>query len=123
MNRPGPRTAAASSFSVRRRCNPHCLSKKAARERGLKGQIWNVADDEPAPPQDVIAYAAALLSLEPPPEEPFVGARLSPMAREFYADNKRVSIAKAKSELGFAPAYPTYREGLRALAAMGQGSA
>jgi nucleoside-diphosphate-sugar epimerase len=91
--------------------------------RGLKGQIWNVADDEPAPPQDVIAYAAALLSLEPPPEEPFVGARLSLMAREFYADNKRVSIAKAKFELGFAPAYPTYREGLRALAAMGQGSA
>ena len=65
--------------------------------RGLNGQIWNVADDEPAPPQDVIAYAAALLGLEPPPEEPFDEARLSPMAREFYADNKRVSIAKAKA--------------------------
>jgi nucleoside-diphosphate-sugar epimerase len=91
--------------------------------RNLNGQIWNVADEEPAPPQDVIAYAATLLELEPPPEEPFVGARLSPMAREFYTNNKRVSIAKAKSELGFAPAYPTYREGLRALAAMGQGSA
>ena len=39
--------------------------------RGLKGQIWNVADDEPAPPQDVVAYAAALLGLPPPPEEPF----------------------------------------------------
>jgi dTDP-4-dehydrorhamnose reductase len=83
---------------------------------GLKGQIWNVADDEPAPPQDVVAYAAALLGLEPPAEEPFDQARLSPMAREFYADNKRVSIAKAKALLGFAPAYPTYREGLRALA-------
>ncbi len=69
----------------------------------------------------MIAYAAALLSLEPPPEEPFDEARLSPMAREFYADNKRVSIAKAKAELGFAPAYPTYREGLKALAAMGEG--
>jgi nucleoside-diphosphate-sugar epimerase len=91
--------------------------------RGLKGQIWNVADDEPAPPQDVVAYAAALLGLKPPPEEPFDEARLSPMAREFYADNKRVSIAKAKAELGFAPAYPTYREGLRALAAMGEGQA
>jgi hypothetical protein len=88
---------------------------------GLKGQIWNVADDEPAPPQDVIAYAAGLLGLDPPLEEPFEGARLSPMAREFYADNKRVSIAKAKAELGFAPAYPTYREGLKALAAMGEG--
>ena len=91
--------------------------------RGLKGQIWNVADDEPAPPQDVIAYAAALLGLEPPPEEPFDEAALSPMAREFYADNKRVSIAKAKAELGFAPAYPTYREGLKALAVAGEGRA
>ena len=89
----------------------------------LKGQIWNVADDEPAPPQDVIAYAAALLGVGPPPEEPFDQARLSPMAREFYADNKRVSIAKAKSELGFAPAYPTYREGLKALAEAGEGQA
>jgi nucleoside-diphosphate-sugar epimerase len=89
--------------------------------RGLKGQIWNVADEEPAPPQDVVAYAAALLGLEPPPEEPFDEARLSPMAREFYADNKRVSIAKAKVELGFMPAYPTYREGLKALAEAGEG--
>jgi nucleoside-diphosphate-sugar epimerase len=91
--------------------------------RDLKGQIWNVADEEPAPPQDVIAYAAALLGLKPPPEEPFEGAPLSQMAREFYADNKRVSIAKAKAELGFAPAYPTYREGLRALAEAGEGQA
>ena len=91
--------------------------------RDLKGQIWNVADDEPAPPQDVIVYAAALLGVEPPSEEPFDQARLSPMAREFYADNKRVSIAKAKSELGFAPAYPTYREGLKALAEAGEGQA
>jgi dTDP-4-dehydrorhamnose reductase len=89
--------------------------------RDLKGQIWNVADDEPAPPQDVIAYAAALLGVGAPPEEPFDQARLSPMAREFYADNKRVSIAKARAELGFAPAYPSYREGLTALAMMGEG--
>jgi nucleoside-diphosphate-sugar epimerase len=88
--------------------------------RGLKGQIWNVADGEPAPPQDVIAYAAGLLGLEPPPEEPYEGAQLSPMAREFYADNKRVSIAKAKAALGFTPAYPTYREGLKALAEAGE---
>jgi nucleoside-diphosphate-sugar epimerase len=92
-------------------------------KRDLEGQIWNVADDEPAPPQDVIAYAAALLEVGAPPEEPFDQARLSPMAREFYADNKRVSIAKAKSELGFAPAYPTYREGLKALAEAGEGQA
>jgi nucleoside-diphosphate-sugar epimerase len=91
--------------------------------RDLEGQIWNVADEEPAPPQDVIAYAAALLGVGPPPEEPFDQARLSPMAREFYADNKRVSIAKAKAILGFAPAYPTYREGLKALAEAGEGQA
>jgi len=104
------------------RAHVHDIAKISglALMRGLKGQIWNVADDEPAPPQDVIAYAAGLLGLEPPPEEPFEGAALSPMAREFYADNKRVSIAKAKAELGFAPAYPTYREGLKALAAMGE---
>jgi nucleoside-diphosphate-sugar epimerase len=90
---------------------------------GLEGQIYNVADDEPAAPQDVVAYAAALLGLEPPPEEPFSEALLSPMTAEFYADNKRVSIAKSKALLGFAPAYPTYREGLRALAEAGQGRA
>jgi len=89
--------------------------------RGLEGQVWNVADEEPAPPQDVVAYAAALLGLKPPPEEPFDQALLSPMTAEFYADNKRVSIAKAKAMLGFSPAYPTYREGLRALAEAGEG--
>jgi dTDP-4-dehydrorhamnose reductase len=89
--------------------------------RQVKGQIWNVADEEPAPPQDVVAYAAALLGVEPPPEEPFDEARLSSMGREFYADNKRVSIAKAKALLGFEPAYPTYREGLKALAEAGEG--
>jgi nucleoside-diphosphate-sugar epimerase len=91
--------------------------------RNLKGQIWNVADEEPAPPQDVVAYAAALLGVQPPPEEPFDEAKLSPMGREFYADNKRVLIAKSKVELGFAPAYPTYREGLTALAEAGEGQA
>ncbi len=91
--------------------------------KDIKGQIWNVADDEPAPPQDVIAYAAKLLGVEPPPEEPVRRASLSPMAREFYADNKRVSIAKAKALLGFEPAYPTYREGLKALADAGEGRA
>ena len=90
-------------------------------KRGVKGQIWNVADDEPAPPQDVVAYAAALLGRPPPPDEPFDGAPLSPMAQEFYADNRRVSIAKAKALLGFEPIYPTYREGLKALADGGEG--
>ena len=91
--------------------------------RGLEGQIWNVADDEPAPPEDVIAYAAGLLGLPPPPEEPFESAALSPFAASFFAEEKRVSNAKAKALLGFAPAYPTYREGLRALAEAGEGRA
>ena len=90
-------------------------------ERGLDGQIWNVADDEPAPPQDVIAYAAALLGVEPPPEEPFESAELSPMSASFFAEEKRVSNAKAKRLLGFSPAYPTYREGLQALVEAGEG--
>ena len=80
-----------------------------------EGGIWNVADDEPAPPQDVIAYAAALIGVEPPPEEPYESAEMTPMARSFYADNKSVSIAKLKRELGFRPKYPTYREGLKSL--------
>jgi nucleoside-diphosphate-sugar epimerase len=88
-----------------------------------QGGVWNVADEEPAPPQDVIAFGAGLLGLSPPPEEPFETAAMTPMARSFYADNKRVSIAKLKRELGFAPKYPTYREGLRALAAAGEGRA
>jgi hypothetical protein len=89
--------------------------------RGLEGQIWNVADDEPAPPQDVIAHAATLLGVEPPPEEPFDEAKLSPMAASFFMDEKRVSNAKAKALLGFRPAYPTYRQGLTALLNAGEG--
>ena len=88
---------------------------------GLNGQIWNVADEEPAAPQDVIAYAAGLLAIDPPPEELFEAARLSPMTAEFYADNRRISIAKARSLLGFTPTYPTYRQGLSALADAGEG--
>ena len=89
--------------------------------RGLEGQIWNIADDEPASPQDVIAYAASLLGVDPPPEEAFDQATMSPMAASFFMDEKRVSAAKAKRLLGFRPAYPTYREGLEALAAAGEG--
>ena len=87
----------------------------------LEGQVWNVADDEPSPPQDVIVYAASLMGVSPPPEEPFDAAKLSPMAASFYADEKRVSNAKAKRLLGFKPAYSSYREGLRALWEAGEG--
>ena len=90
-------------------------------DRGLPGQIWNVADDEPSPPQDVIACAAALLGVPAPPEEPFDPAALSPMAASFFAEERRVMNAKAKALLGFSPAYPSYREGLRALWEAGEG--
>jgi nucleoside-diphosphate-sugar epimerase len=76
--------------------------------------VFNGADDEPAPPQDVLAHAAELLGLRPPPEVPFEAAELSPMARSFYGENKRVRNARIKDELGVRLSYPTYREGLAA---------
>ncbi|MGO9174167.1 MAG: SDR family oxidoreductase [Rhodomicrobium sp.] len=79
-------------------------------------RLFNVADDEPAPPQDVILYAAELIGAVPPPEFPFESAELSPMARSFYASNKRMRNDKIKRELGIRLRYPTYREGLRAIA-------
>ncbi len=85
------------------------------------GAVWNVADDEPAPPQDVVVFAAGLLGVAPPPEEPFETAALSPMARSFYMDSRRVSNAKLRNELGYALRFPTYREGLRALFEGGEG--
>ncbi len=86
----------------------------AALERRAGG-VFNVSDDEPAPPQDVITLAAEMMGVAPPPEQPFETAELSPMARSFYGDVKRVSNAKVKRELGLAFACPTYREGLASL--------
>ena len=79
--------------------------------------IYNVADDEPAPPQDVITHAAELLGVPPPPEIAYESAELSPMARTFYADNRRVANDRIKQELGVELRYPSYREGLQALLA------
>lgn len=89
---------------------------RAAMTRGAAG-VFNVTDDEPAPPQDVIAYGAGLLGLPCPPDIDFATAELSPMGRSFYADSKRVSNEKLKTVLGVRLAYPTYREGLAALVA------
>lgn len=91
----------------------------ASLDRPAAGRAYNVCDDEAAPPQDVIAYAADLLGVAPPPEIPFAQADLSPMARSFYADNKRVRNDRIKQELGVRLLYPSYREGLRALLAEG----
>ncbi len=90
---------------------------EASIERPHPGAIYNVCDDEAAPPEDVIAHAAKLLGLPAPPAEPFDAAEMTPMARSFYAESKRVSNARIKSELGVELAYPTYRQGLAALLA------
>ena len=79
------------------------------------GAIYNLADDEPAPPDEVVEFAAQLLGLPPPPLEPFDKAELSAMARSFYAENKRVSNKRIKDELGVKLKFPNYRRGLRAL--------
>ena len=83
--------------------------------------IFHLCDDLPAPPQNVTAFAADLLQMTPPPEVPFEAAGLSPMAKSFYAECKRVSNARAKAALGWRPLYPTYREGLRAVLAAEDG--
>ncbi len=83
------------------------------------GAVYNVTDDEPAPPQDVVVHAATLAGLTPPPETPFDPAKLSPMAASFYGENKRVSNALVKREFGYAFRYPTYREALPVLLAGG----
>lgn len=79
------------------------------------GRSYNVCDDNPAPPADVIAFACDLLGVEPPPLVPFEEAALSPMGRSFYRDNKRTANRRIKEELGVTLAYPDYRAGLRAL--------
>lgn len=79
------------------------------------GRVYNVADDLPAPSADLVTYACGLLNVNPPKEIPFDAAVLSPMAREFWADNKRISNQRMKDELGVELAYPTYRVGLDAI--------
>ena len=79
---------------------------------------YNLADDEPAGQNSVIEEACRLLGVEPPPLARLDDAGLSPQARAFYSENRRVANGKAKRVLGWRPAYPTFREGLRALSAM-----
>ena len=79
------------------------------------GTAYNVCDDDPAPPQDVIEHAAQLLGLPIPPAEDFETADMTPMARSFYAESKRVRNDRIKDALGVQLIYPTYKEGLAAL--------
>ena len=88
---------------------------EASINRPNPGAIYNVCDDEVAPSQDVVAYAAELLDMEPPKEIPIEQAELSTMAASFYIDNKRVRNDRIKRELGVNLRYPNYRVGLQAL--------
>lgn len=89
---------------------------QASMRKPSPGAIYNLCDDDPAPPQDVIAYAARLVGLPVPPEIPFHEAELSPMARSFYAESKRVRNERIKRDLGVQLLHPSYRDGLRNLA-------
>ena len=84
-----------------------------------KGGIYNVTDNEPAPPQDIVAEAARLMGVAPPPEIPFDTAELSPMARSFYGENKRVSNRRLR-DLGFVFRFPDYRISLAELSSNGR---
>jgi nucleoside-diphosphate-sugar epimerase len=94
----------------------------AAMTRGVSGAIYNVADDLPAPTADVVAYACALLERPVPPLVPWadIAPTMSAMARSFYAENRRVRNDRIKRELGVTLRYPTYREGLQAIASSAQ---
>jgi nucleoside-diphosphate-sugar epimerase len=81
------------------------------------GAVYNVCDDDPAPPEAVVAHAALLLGMPPPPLLPLAEAGLSPMALSFYGDNKRVRNRLIKEELGITLRYPDYRAGLAAILA------
>jgi nucleoside-diphosphate-sugar epimerase len=91
------------------------LALEASLNQPNPGRIYNVCDDDPAPPEDVIGHAAALLGLPVPPEVPYEAAELSPMARSFYGESKKVSNARLRHELRVDLRYPTYREGLAEL--------
>ena len=89
----------------------------ASIQRPAPGAIYNLCDDDPAPPEAVIGHAAHLLGLPLPPAEDYATADMTPMARSFYAENKRVRNDRIKAELGVRLLFPTYREGLAALLA------
>ncbi|CAN1514749.1 WcaG Nucleoside-diphosphate-sugar epimerases [Caulobacteraceae bacterium] len=91
------------------------LAASIARPRA--GASYNLCDDEPAPSHEVNAFAAQLVGMPPPKPVAFHDADLTPAARRFWGENKRVSNALAKAELGWRPQYPTYREGLTAILA------
>ena len=87
----------------------------AAMLHPMPGSVWNICDDDPAPPEDVIGHAARLLGLPEPPAEDWETAAMTPMARSFYAESKRVRNDRMKRDLGLRLIHPDYRAGLAAL--------
>lgn len=90
---------------------------EASMRRPAPGRVYNLCDDDPAPPEDVLSHAADLLGLPRPPAVPYDEAEMTPMARSFYAESKRVRNDRIKRELGVALIHPDYRAGLAALLA------
>lgn len=89
---------------------------EAAIDHPSTGRAFNITDDEPSPPQDVVKFAATLLGVPPPPELDFATAKLSPMGQSFYSENKRIANTRMKAELGVRLQFPSYREGLKDIA-------
>jgi len=87
----------------------------AAMMRKGAHRVYNVSDDEPAPPQDVVAFGAEILGITPPPLIPFEQADLSKIGRSFYNERRRLRNGRIKSDLQVRLQYPSYREGLRAI--------
>lgn len=90
---------------------------EASLRRPNPGAVYNVCDDDPASPEDVLSLAATLLGLPEPPMVAYEDAEMTPMARSFYAENKRVRNDRIKADLGVRLQFPTYREGLAGLLA------
>ena len=109
-----PRTASSSRARCSTASTSTTLLPHLAAARTRAAGVFNLADDEPAPPQDVVAFAAGLMG-SPRRRRSFDKAELSPMARSFYGENKRVAERAAQADLGVALRYPTYREGLSAM--------
>lgn len=127
---PGPRNqlTALRAGRARRLVNPGQVFNRihvedlvnvvcASMARPGGSAVFNIADDEPAAADEVVCYAAELLSMAPPPEEPWEEADMSELGRRFYSECKRVRNDRIKQELGIQLCYPTYREGLKAIAA------
>jgi len=86
-------------------------------ERPNPAQVYNIADGRPAPPQEVLRFAARLIGAPLPQEIDYTAAKLSDMARSFYTETKRVDITRVRTELGWEPLYEDYKSGLKAISA------